>query len=98
MAIEPLTFRDHFLSLYQSAIGQKVRSALGVDTAAPGLASGMIRAATQIATLADQGLAVPSAAPPNFSQDSWTVARLTLELMRAQVAGNTTRVQQIEDE
>ena len=24
MAIEPLTFRDHFLSLYQSLIGQQV--------------------------------------------------------------------------
>lgn len=98
MAIEPLTFRDHFLSLYQSAIGQKVRSALDPGAAAPGLASGMIRAATQIAGLADQGLAVPAVAPPNFSQDAWTVARLTLELMRAQAAGNTTRVQQIEDE
>ena len=98
MAIEPLTFRDHFLSLYQSLVGQQVRSALDAAATAPGLASGMIRAATQIASLTDQGQTVPTTAPPNFSQDSWTVARLALELMRAQARGDTARVQQIQDE
>lgn len=98
MPIEPLTFRDHFLSVYQSAVSQVVRSGLDVAAAAPGLASGMIRAATQVATLTDQGQTVPTAAPPNFSQDSWTVARLALELMRATAVGDETRVQQINDE
>lgn len=98
MAIEPLTFRDHFLSLYQSAIGQQVRDALDPAVAAPGLASGLVRAATQIATLTDQGQAVPTAAPPNFSQNAWTAARLALELMRARVAGNAARAQDVEDE
>jgi len=98
MALEPLTFRDHFLSVYQSAIGDIVRSGQDAGTAAPGMASGLVRAATQIATLTDQGQAIPTAAPPNFSQDSWTFARLALELLRAQAAGDATKVTQITDE
>jgi hypothetical protein len=98
MAIEPLTFRDHFLSLYQSAIGQVVRSGLDAAAAAPGLASGMVRAATQIATMTSQGQTIPTTAPPNMSQDNWTVARLALALLQAKVAGDTVREQQINDE
>jgi hypothetical protein len=98
MAIEPLTFRDHFLSLYQSAIGQVVRSGLDATAAAPGLASGMVRAATQIATMTNAGITIPTIAPSNCSQETWTVARLALALLQAKLAGDAAREQQINDE
>jgi Calcineurin-like phosphoesterase len=90
MSIEPTTFRNHFLSVYQSTIGSVLRAGQGADAAlgTPELESGIVKAATAVAALKDSGAALPTVAPFGLSQNAWNYARLTYELMEAKAAGN----------
>jgi hypothetical protein len=101
MASEPTTFRNHFVSLYQSAVDELARNklpALGLASR-PGLANGLVRAAAQIGALRMQGAGtIPSAAPANVSQTVWTCAKLGFELMEARVRGDTSRATQLVSE
>lgn len=99
MLTNPPTFRDHFSSLFQSAVDDLVRSNQGdKGLTRPGLENGFVRAAAQIAALRAQGAIVPTAAPPNISDTAWMCTRLAYELMQARLAGNATLVQKIESE
>src|SRR6185312_1595561 len=98
ISLEPTTFRDHFLSVYQSAIGAVARAKQGATLGTPGLQSGLVRAATMVASLKDQGSALPVSAPSGFSQDAWTYARLAYEMMEAKASGNEPLAAEKEDE
>lgn len=100
MPVIPPTFRDHMASLFQSAVDSLVRSNLGTDTigSRPGLENGFVRAAAQIAALRSQGAAIPSEAPPNISDTTWTCTRLAYALMQAKVTGNDALAAKIESE
>ena len=87
MPTTPLIFSDHFLSVYQSAIADKLQSGLAAVTSAA-VAGNVMHAATEIAALTDQKQPVPTTAPPGCGQQSWTIARLALELLRAKAQGN----------
>ena len=88
MSLDPQTFRDHLLSIYQSAIESAVREQLPPDAPRPGLENETVRAAAQVATLQNNGLAIPVQAPPHIAEDAWDTARLAYELLQAKLAGN----------
>src|SRR5690349_18628969 len=100
MPVIPPTFRDHVASVFQSAVDSLVRSKLGDNAppTRPGLENGFVRAAAQIGALRSQGLAIPTAAPPNISDTVWTCTRLGYELMQAKVLGNDALAQKIQDD
>jgi 3',5'-cyclic AMP phosphodiesterase CpdA len=98
MPLDPVTFRDHFLSLYQSAVDQAVRSQLPAGAPRPGLENGLVRAAAQVATFTANGTPVPQQAPASFDPDAWTAARLALELLDARLHGRTAEAAAIEDQ
>jgi len=81
MPPELMTFRSHFLSLYQSAMDTLARSrpAAGVQ---------LMQAATKVAALQDAGTPIPQQAPAGFAPDAWTAARLALQLLDARLHGN----------
>ncbi len=88
MSLDPQTFRDHFLSIYQSAIESAVREQLPPDAPRPGLENATVRAAAQVATLQNNGLAIPVQAPPHIADDAWRTARLAYELLQEKLVGN----------
>lgn len=87
MPLEPVTFRDHFLSLYQSAVDEAVRSQLPSNALRPGLENSLVRAAAQVATFSANGTPVPQQPPASFDPDAWTAARLALQLLDARLHG-----------
>jgi hypothetical protein len=101
MATEPQAFRNHFVSLYQSAVDEVVRDRVGTQGLAtrPGLENGLVRAATQIGALKMQGAAaIPAAAPANVTQTAWTCAKLAFELMEVRARGDTVQAGKLEAE
>ena len=101
MTGEPQTFRDHFISLYQSAVDEVVRGKIGAEglAARPNLQNGLIRAATQISALKLRGAtAIPATAPANVTQTAWTCAKLAFELMEARARGDTGQAEKLEGE
>jgi 3',5'-cyclic AMP phosphodiesterase CpdA len=96
-----VTFRDHFLSVFQSAVDDIIRKAPGTDTT-PGARAGtdnaFVKAAAKISDLKDKGLAIPELAPPGFAQDRWNCARLGLELMEAQARGDSATAEKIRNQ
>ena len=91
MPLQLMTFRDHFLSLYQSAMDTVARSR-------PGAGAQLMQAATQMAVLQDADKPIPQQAPAGFAPDVWTAARLSLQLLDAKLHGNDAEVAAIEDE
>jgi len=91
MPPELMTFHDHFLSLYQSAMDTVARSQ-------PGAGTQLMRAATQVAALKDAGASIPQQAPAGFVPDAWTAARLALQLLDAKLHGNDAEAAAIEAE
>ena len=63
MPLEPQTFRDHTLSLFQSAIEAVARAKAQPGAARPGLENNMVRAATQVASFAANNMPLPQQAP-----------------------------------
>jgi hypothetical protein len=98
-AMEPQTFRDNFVSLYQSVTDQVARGRdkpQGLATR-PGLDNDLVRAATRIGSLKTQGAATISAvAPADIAQTAWTCAKLAFDLMEAKVKGQTALAAQLE--
>jgi len=86
-----MTFRDHFLSLYQSAMDTVARSR-------PGAGAQLVQAATQVAVLQDAGKPIPQQAPAGCAPDAWTAARLALQLLDAKLHGRDTEAAAIEAE
>ncbi len=98
MPTELVTFRNNFLSLYQSVVDSAVRSQLPADASRPGLENGFVRAAAQIATFRAKGTPVPQQAPASFDPDIWTATRLALELLDARLHGRKAEADAIEDQ
>jgi len=88
MPLEPQTFRDHTLSLFQSAVESVVRANAAPGAARPGLENDMVRAAAQVASFKASNLPLPTQAPPNIADDAWTTARIAFQFMQARLAGN----------
>lgn len=99
MSITPPSFRDHFSSLFQSAVEDFVRGKLGSDALTrPGLENGLVRAAAQIAAMRWNGTAIPETAPANVSDKAWICARLAYQLMQAKLAGDAALAQKLQDD
>ncbi len=98
MPPELVTFRNHFLSLYQSAIDTVARSQLPAGAPGPGPDNGLVQAAAQVATLRDAGAPIPQQAPAGFEPDAWTAARLALQLLDARLHGRNAEADAIEAE
>lgn len=102
MPTEPQTFRDHTLSLFQSAVERlaldqaDARTGLGMR---PGLENPIVRAASQICALQAQGATtLPVEAPESIAAGAWTCARLGFELLRARVRGDLSEFDRLKDE
>lgn len=98
MPTELVTFRDHFLSLYQSAIDAVARLQLPAAAPRPGHENGLVQAATQVAALRDAGAPIPQQAPAGFEPDAWTAARLSLQLLDVRLHGRDAEATAIEAE
>jgi hypothetical protein len=98
MPLDPVTFRDHFLSLYQSVVDQAVRSRLPSDALRPGMENGLVRAAAQVATFSANGAPIPQQAPASFDPDAWTAARLAFQLLDARLHGRSAEAADLEDQ
>jgi Calcineurin-like phosphoesterase len=95
MPMDPQTFRDHTLSLFQSAIEAAVRANAAPGAPRPGLENDMIRAATQVAGFEANGTPLPALAPPHIADDAWRTARLAFQFMRAKLAGDEVRAEEL---
>jgi hypothetical protein len=100
MQTDPKTFRDHLLSLYQSAAEDVARKALKTQAGGrPGMENAVVRAAARVSALRAGGATtIPFESPAGFDQTAWTCARLGFELLEARIRGNTAAAQQKEGE
>jgi hypothetical protein len=98
MPTKLVTFRNHFLSLYQSAIDAVARLQLPAGTLRPGQENDLVQAATQVATLRDAGAPIPQQPPAGVQPDAWTAARLALQLLEARLHGRDAQAAAIETE
>jgi predicted phosphodiesterase len=101
MATQPASFRDQFVSLFQSAVDQVVRNTTGTPGLAsrPGLDNALVSAASAIASLKAQGVAsLPDVPPAQIGQDARTCAKMGLQLMEARARGDTTTADSIESD
>jgi calcineurin-like phosphoesterase family protein len=99
MANEPQTFRDHALSLLQSAAAEAGRETGGVGlTIPPSVENDLVRATAQIGALRMQGAAIPLTAPAGVLQTTWDCAKLGFDLLHAKIAGDTAEVQKLQGE
>jgi Calcineurin-like phosphoesterase len=95
----PQTFRDHLLSIYQSAAERHARETTQPAATAPGLENPLISAVARISALRAQGAAaIPEIAPLGMSGQAWTCARLGLALLEASATGDQAAVAHIQDE
>ena len=92
MAADPASFRDQFVSLFQSAVDQVVREtapSAGLATR-PGIDNALVNAAATLASMKSQGqTTVPDVAPGEVAQDAWTCAKMGFALMEARARGDT---------
>ncbi|CAG4898759.1 metallophosphoesterase family protein [Paraburkholderia gardini] len=97
----PQSFRNPFVSLYQSVVDQVARAACDLATglaSRPGLENGLVHAAEQVAALKAKGAAaLPDAPPDGIAQDLWKCAKLGFALMEARAHGDTAAAESIED-
>ncbi|WP_109483826.1 metallophosphoesterase [Paraburkholderia sp. C35] len=100
MAAQPESFRDQFVSLFQSAVDQVVRTA-SPSTALvtrPGTDNALVNAAAAIAALKSQGqTTLPDVAPGEVAQDAWTCAKMGFSLLQARARGDATAASTIEN-
>ena len=85
------TFRDHRLSIFQAAAADAVRPAGA--TPMPDLQ----RAAAAVASFDAAGMAVPASGPADVRPEAWTCARLGLDLLRAELGGDTAERARMEE-
>jgi hypothetical protein len=98
MPLDLLTFRNHFLSLYQSAMDAAARLQLSADAPRPGQENNLVQAAMEVATLRDAGAPIPQQPPAGVAPDAWTAARLALQLLEAKLNGRDAEATAIADE
>jgi hypothetical protein len=94
--LDPQTFRDHTLSLFQSAIDSVARANAPPGAARPGLENDMVRAAAQVVTFTANNIPLPTLAPPNVAGDAWTTARLAFQFLQARQAGDEQRASNLQ--
>lgn len=99
----PLTFRDHFLSLYQSIAEEVAQASGATESAAAAPDADVILAAERVAKAYDAGVPIAPAAPT--ATESITAgalvgrcADLALRMLRARLSGNTAALARIKDE
>jgi predicted phosphodiesterase len=101
MTTEPESFRDQFVSLFQSAVDEVVRCTAPSSGLAsrPSLDNTLVSAASAIASLKAQGApSLPDVAPGEIAQDAWTCAKLGFDLMQARARGDTASATSIQDD
>ena len=103
MAAEPSSFRDQFVSLFQSAVDQVVRSTTPSASLAsrPGTDNALVNAAAAIGSIRSQGQGqtpLPDAPPGGIAQDAWTCAKMGFALLQARARGDTAGAASIEDD
>jgi hypothetical protein len=101
MTMEPQSFRHRFVSLYQSAVDEVVRSTSGLIGLAsrPRLDNGLVHVATRVAELKAQGTGeLPDKPPVKVEESAWTCAKMAFELMEARARGDTAKEQRIRDD
>jgi len=101
MTTEPQSFRHRFVSLYQSAVDEVVRSTHGLVGLAsrPGLDHDLIHVATQVAELKATGTAeLPERPPAKADETAWTFAKMSFELMEARACGDTAKERRIRND
>jgi hypothetical protein len=94
MALDPQSFRDHLVSVYQSMVDQAVRGPVDATTplaSRPGLDNSKVLAATQVAALTAADKAVPAAAPGGIPQVAWDCARLGMSILQAHLQGDSNQ-------
>lgn len=97
---EPHGFRDQFLSMFQSAVDQIVRSKTTTSALAsrPGLENALVNAASKIAQMKTDGVAtLPVNPPAEVAKDAWTCATLGLQLMEARARGDAATATTVEN-
>lgn len=94
MAGELLTFRDHAVSLLQSAAGEAVRD---TDSLTSNFESDsdLTRATALIGTLKMNKAAIPEIAPPGIVQKTWNCAKLGYDLLHAKISGDAPAVKSL---
>ncbi len=85
------TFRDHRLSIFQAAAADAARP----DAAAP--MPDLQQAAAAVASYEAAGVPVPPTAPAGVAPEAWTCARLGLNLLRAELGGDTASRTRLSD-
>jgi hypothetical protein len=103
VAVEPSSFRDPFVSLFQSAVDQVVRGMTPSTALAsrPGMDNAFVNAAAAIGALKSQEqgqMPLPDAAPGGIAQDAWTCAKMGFALLQARARGDTAGAASIEDD
>ncbi|SIT41026.1 putative phosphohydrolase [Paraburkholderia piptadeniae] len=101
MATEPESFRDQFVSMFQSVVDEVVRTTTPSTglTSRPGLDNPLVNAAATIAQLKAQGEAsLPDVAPGEIAQDAWTCAKMGLDLMEARARGDNATAESIQND
>lgn len=98
MTTDPVMFRDHMLSLYQSAVDAAVRSRMPTEAARPGLENGLVRAAAEVAMFHSKGAALPAEPPGSVSGAAWTTAQLAYALLQARIRGDKAKAEELESE
>jgi hypothetical protein len=98
MPLQMVTFRNHFLSLYQSAMDSAARLQLPAAAPRPGRENSLVQATMRIAKLRDAGAPIPQQPPAGFAPGAWTAARLALQLLEARLHGRDAEADAIEAE
>jgi hypothetical protein len=101
MTTEPQSFRHRFVSLYQSAVDEVVRSTsvlVGLASR-PGLDHSLIDVASRVALLKAQGTKeLPDKPPAKVDKTVWTCAKMTFELMEARAFGDSAKEARIRND
>jgi hypothetical protein len=90
MASAPQSYRDHFVSLLQSAadeVGRAVAGATGLATR-PTLENDLVRAVAALGDLAAHSAPIPATAPSEVTQTAWDCAQGGYALLKAVAAGD----------
>ncbi|MBN3757624.1 metallophosphoesterase [Paraburkholderia sp. Tr-20389] len=104
MAAEPGSFRDRFVSLFQSAVDQVVRNTTPSTALVtrPGTDNALVNAAAAIGSLTSSQVPgqtpLPDTAPGGIAQDAWTCAKMGFALLQARARGDTAGASSIEDD
>ena len=96
------TFRDHLLSVFQSATEEIAHGLAGSEPVAGARLlseNANVQAAAALCTMREKGTQeIPVAAPPGIAGDAWECTRLAFRLLEARVKGDQAQIDTIESE